>query len=128
MNGVKSVAKVFPEANLSVATDVYNLSLPRSACPTCHTQLRVIDNIPVISWLMLSGKCHQCKSKISLRYPLIEMLSAILCLVIALQFGATYFAIALLFFTFVLIAATFIDLDTMFITRSIDTATDVGGY
>lgn len=109
----KECQESFPEANLSVENGVYNLSVPRSACPSCNHQLRAIDNIPVISWLMLKGKCHQCHTKISVRYPLVETLTASLCLLVALQCGFSYFAIALLFFTFVLVTATFIDLDTM---------------
>ncbi len=109
----KECQESFPEANLSVESGVYNLSVPRSACPSCNHQLRAIDNIPVISWLMLKGKCHQCHTKISVRYPLVETLTASLCLLVALQCGFSYFAIALLFFTFVLVTATFIDLDTM---------------
>ncbi|WP_162063469.1 prepilin peptidase [Vibrio taketomensis] len=109
----KECQESFPEANLSVESGVYNLSVPRSACPSCNHQLRAIDNIPVISWLMLKGKCHQCHTKISVRYPLVETLTASLCLLVALQYGFSYFAIALLFFTFVLVTATFIDLDTM---------------
>ncbi len=103
----------FAECNIEIDDSTYNLSVPRSACPSCHTQIRAIDNIPVLSWLILRGKCRQCHASISARYPLIEALSAILCLLVALQFGLSYFSIALLFFTFALIAATFIDLDTM---------------
>ena len=109
----RECSESFPECNLPVDTDTYNLSVPRSTCPICHNKLRAVDNIPVISWLLLRGKCHHCQAKISVRYPLIESLTATLCLLVSLQFGASYFAIALLFFTFVLIAATFIDLDTM---------------
>ncbi|OLQ91257.1 methyltransferase [Vibrio panuliri] len=109
----KECSESFPEANLTVDQSRFNLSVPRSACPNCHTPIRALDNIPVLSWLMLGGKCHQCKTKISARYPLIELLTAGMCGLVALEFGFSYFAIALLFFTFVLIAATFIDLDTM---------------
>ena len=109
----KECAESFPDSQIDVANDTFNLSVPRSTCPNCHTQIRVIDNIPVISWLLLRGKCHQCKSKISARYPLVEILTATLCFLIASHYPISYFPIALLFFTFVLIAATFIDLDTM---------------
>lgn len=109
----KECNETFPDCNLEVDSSTYNLSIPRSACPSCHTPIRIFDNIPVISWLMLGGKCRQCQSKISARYPLIEAVTAGMCLLTALQFGYSNFTIALLFFTFVLIAATFIDLDTM---------------
>ncbi|WP_114766624.1 prepilin peptidase [Vibrio rhodolitus] len=103
----------FPECQLDIDSSTYNLSVPRSTCPSCHTLIRAIDNIPLLSWLLLGGKCRQCNTKISARYPLIELLTASLCLLVSLQFSFSYFAVALLFFTFVLIAATFIDLDTM---------------
>ncbi len=67
----------------------------------------------MISWLLLKGKCHNCQSPISARYPLIELLTAFCSGFIAFHFGFSYFTVALVFFTFVLIAATFIDLDTM---------------
>lgn len=109
----KECNESFTECNLELDDSTYNLSIPRSACPSCHTPIRAIDNIPVLSWLMLKGKCRQCHASISARYPLIEMLTATLCLLVALQYGVSDFSVALLFFTFVLIAATFIDLDTM---------------
>jgi len=106
-------AESFPEAKLDIPTGKYNLSVPRSTCPKCNSQIRAIDNIPVISWLKLGGKCHKCSNRISIRYPLVELLTGAMCLLVALQFSFSYFAVALLFFTFVLITATFIDLDTM---------------
>ncbi len=112
-------ADSFPEYQIAPPSGVYNLSVPRSTCPKCETQLRVIDNIPVLSWLLLKGKCHHCSHPISIRYPLVELLTGALCFLVAYQFGFSYFAIALLFFTFVLIAATFIDLDTMLLPDSL---------
>lgn len=106
-------AESFPEYKITPPQGEFNLSIPRSTCPSCKTPIRLIDNIPVFSWLMLRGKCHNCQASISARYPLIEALTALLCFGIAYHFGFSYFAIALLFFTFALIAATFIDLDTM---------------
>ncbi|MBD1572729.1 prepilin peptidase [Vibrio sp. S17_S38] len=91
----------------------FNLNIPRSRCPKCNTQIRTIDNIPVFSWLWLRGKCRQCANPISARYPAIELLTAALSVVIALYFPANWYGLALLFFTFTLVAATFIDLDTM---------------
>ena len=109
----KECADCFPEYKINPPSGEFNLSTPNSHCPKCQTPIRVRDNIPLISWLLLKGKCHYCQAKISARYPLVELLSALLSLTIAYQFEFSYFAIALLFFTFVLIAATFIDLDTM---------------
>ena len=106
-------SECFPEYKIPVPQDKFNLSFPRSTCPSCKTQLRLIDNIPVISWLLLRGKCHQCNNPISIRYPAVEVLTALLCFTLSSHFGFSPFSIALLFFTFTLIAATFIDLDTM---------------
>ncbi|MCK6262341.1 A24 family peptidase [Vibrio sp. ZSDE26] len=106
-------ADSFPEYKITPPEGVYSLSIPRSTCPKCKTQLRLIDNIPVLSWLFLRGQCHHCENKISARYPLIELLTALMSGVVAYSFGPSYFTIALVLFTFVLISATFIDLDTM---------------
>ncbi len=112
-------AESFPEYNIEAPKGTYNLSVPRSTCPKCHTPIRIIDNIPVVSWLLLRGKCRQCDNPISARYPLIELLSGILSFVVSYQLGFSYFTLALLIFTFVLIAATFIDLDTMLLPDSL---------
>lgn len=112
-------AESFPEYNIEAPKGIYNLSVPRSTCPKCHTPIRIIDNIPVVSWLLLRGKCRQCDNPISARYPLIELLSGGLSFVVSYQLGFSYFTLALLIFTFVLIAATFIDLDTMLLPDSL---------
>ncbi|WGV99889.1 A24 family peptidase [Vibrio sp. YMD68] len=106
-------ADSFPEYKITPPEGHYSLSIPRSTCPKCQTQLRLIDNIPILSWLALKGKCHKCSNAISARYPLVELLTALMSGAVAAVFGPSYFTIALIFFTFVLIAATFIDLDTM---------------
>ncbi|MDP2573791.1 A24 family peptidase [Vibrio penaeicida] len=106
-------ADSFPEYNIEPPTEKLTLSVPRSTCQKCSTQIRIRDNVPVISWLLLRGKCHACGTSISARYPLIELLTAGLSFAVANHFGFSYFSIALLFFTFVLIAATFIDFDTL---------------
>ncbi|EGR0127301.1 prepilin peptidase [Vibrio vulnificus] len=106
-------AESFPEYKISPPTETLTLSMPRSSCPSCHTPIRVRDNIPVFSWLALRGKCHHCQTKISARYPFVEALSAFLCGLIAWKFGYAPITVALIGFTLVLIAATFIDLDTM---------------
>lgn len=106
-------ADTFPEYKIETTSELFNLSYPRSCCPKCKTPIRLIDNIPVISWLLLKGKCHFCENHISIRYPFVELLTMAACLTIALYFPLSYYSLALLFFTFVLIAATFIDLDTM---------------
>ncbi|UGA54319.1 prepilin peptidase [Vibrio sp. VB16] len=112
-------AETFPDLNIPLDNKKFNLSIPRSSCPRCKTPLRIIDNIPIISWLLLKGKCHHCKEPISIRYPLVELLTAIMSCTIAYYFELSYYSIALLFFSFALISATFIDLDTMLLPDSI---------
>ncbi|CAE6913371.1 Cleaves type-4 fimbrial leader sequence and methylates the N-terminal (generally Phe) residue [Vibrio sp. B1FLJ16] len=109
----RECAESFPEYNIEPPKEVLTLSVPRSSCQKCGIPIRIIDNIPVLSWLFLRGKCHNCSAPISSRYPLIELLTAACSGYVAFHFGFSYFTIALIFFTFVLIAATFIDLDTM---------------
>ncbi len=88
------------------------LSTPNSTCPSCQHAIKPWENIPVISYLFLRGKCSQCKSAISLRYPLVELTTAILSFVVILYFGASYEGLAGLLLTWVLISLTLIDADT----------------
>lgn len=90
----------------------YNLMVPRSACPACNTPIRARDNIPVLSWLMLGGKCAQCAMPISPRYPIVEALTGVLSVLVVWKFGANWAGAAVLVFTWTLIALTFIDADT----------------
>ncbi len=95
----------------SQSTETFSLSHPRSRCPHCGHAISALENIPVLSFLMLRGRCKQCKSKISLRYPLIEVLTATLSIVVAWYFGFTIACAAALLMTWALIALTFIDVD-----------------
>ncbi|OTG72744.1 prepilin peptidase [Acinetobacter sp. ANC 4169] len=88
------------------------LSQPASTCPKCQTEIRWYQNIPVISWLALGGKCGSCKNPISSRYPLIELLTALCSLIIVAVFGPTLQMLFGLVLTWTLIALTFIDFDT----------------
>ena len=90
----------------------YNLLVPRSQCPSCQTPIRARDNIPVLSWLLLGGKCAQCKAKISPRYPIVEVLTACLSALVAWKFGLGWATVAALVLTWTLIALVFIDADT----------------
>lgn len=90
----------------------FNLSFPRSHCPSCNTSIKIIDNIPVLSWLILGGKCRHCKTAISARYPLIELLTGVLVGVTAYTLPGSYWSLAVVGATFVLIALCFIDIDT----------------
>ena len=90
----------------------YNLWLPRSACPHCGQVLRAWENIPVFSYLVLRGRCSQCKSRVSFRYPLIELSSAALALGALVTFGATGTALAAFGLCATLLAMSAIDIDT----------------
>jgi leader peptidase (prepilin peptidase) / N-methyltransferase len=90
----------------------YNLLVPRSQCPACATPIRARDNIPIISWLLLGGKCAKCKAPISVRYPIVELLTAALSGLIAWRFGFGWTSGLVLVFTWTLVALTFIDADT----------------
>lgn len=90
----------------------YNLVTPRSRCPHCQHVIGAMENIPVFSYLLLGGKCRQCKTKISPRYPLVEIFTAALTGLASWHFGYSSLAVASWFIIFALIALTFIDLDT----------------
>jgi leader peptidase (prepilin peptidase)/N-methyltransferase len=93
-------------------TTRYNLMVPRSACPHCQHQLTALENIPVFSWLALRGKCSNCKAPISPRYPLVELLTAALSVLVVWQFGSGWQGLGGLLLLYTLIALTFIDFDT----------------
>jgi len=93
-------------------TERYNLVVPRSACPHCKHQITALENIPVASYLVLGGKCSNCKAKISPRYPIIEAFTGLLSAALVWQFGSGWMGLATLFFAYMLIAMTFIDADT----------------
>ncbi|AFT71741.1 Leaderpeptidase and N-methyltransferase [Alloalcanivorax dieselolei B5] len=93
-------------------TSPYNLVVPRSRCPHCDHAIRWHENIPVISWLLLKGRCSACGQGISARYPLIELLSALIAAVCAWQFGYGSWLVFVLFASFTLLALAAIDLDT----------------
>ncbi|HID49204.1 MAG TPA: prepilin peptidase [Chromatiales bacterium] len=97
----------------------FNLVIPRSSCPTCGHQITALENIPVLSFLILRGRCRQCQTPIPLRYPLVELLSAILVTLVAWKFGVTVQALAAIFLTWALIALAFIDFDTRYLPDNI---------
>jgi len=88
-----------------------NLHLPFSHCPDCKIRLKPWHNIPIISYLVLRGKCAYCSANISARYPLVELICCVASVYVAWRFGFTYQTLGALFFTWVLICLTFIDLD-----------------
>jgi leader peptidase (prepilin peptidase)/N-methyltransferase len=100
--------------SVTVATtplDRFTLSTPRSACPSCKAPIKAWQNIPVVSWLMLRGRCASCKTKISARYPVIELATGILSAWAAWHFGFGWPAACALLVTWSLIALTGIDID-----------------
>ncbi|MBO1256436.1 prepilin peptidase [Alteromonas sp. 5E99-2] len=101
--------------NVAAPQDTFNLAKPDSTCPHCKHAIRAWENIPVVSYLFLKGKCSQCKSPISVRYPLVELTTALLSLWVAYFFGPGYAALAAVLVTWFLIAMSGIDLDTMYL-------------
>ena len=90
-----------------------SLSFPASHCPHCQTPIRWYHNIPILSWLMLGGQCVACHQAIRFRYPLVELLTTVTSLIVVAVFGASLQMLFALVLTWVLIALTFIDLDTL---------------
>lgn len=84
---------------------------PPSRCPACGREISWYDNIPVISFLLLSGRCRSCRSAISWRYPSVEMLNGLLTLLLFMKFGPSFTFVSLFVFSSALVAITFIDLD-----------------
>ncbi len=97
----------------------FNLVVPRSACPRCRAPITALQNIPLLSWLLLRGKCASCGAPISARYPLVEALTGGLSAFVAWKFGFTWPALAAMLLTWFLIALTFIDLDHQLLPDSL---------
>ena len=97
----------------------YNLVVPRSACPACGHEITAVENIPVISYLALRGKCRGCGTKISARYPAVEALTAVLSGLVAWHFGFGLAGCSALLLLWALVALTFIDADTQLLPDSI---------
>jgi len=95
------------------------LSSPRSACPHCQYKIRAIDNIPILSYLFLGGKCRGCKESISIRYPLIETFTGLLSAIVAYHFGFGWVCFGALLLTWTLIALSFIDIDHQLLPDSL---------
>jgi leader peptidase (prepilin peptidase)/N-methyltransferase len=100
-----------PTTQASKASEPFNLVVPRSACPSCKAPITALQNIPVLSYLFLKGRCANCGTRISARYPAIEALTGILSAAVAWKFGFGWPTLAALLLTWFLIALTFIDVD-----------------
>jgi leader peptidase (prepilin peptidase)/N-methyltransferase len=96
-----------------------SLVKPRSHCPNCQTPVAPRDNVPLLSWLFLKGKCRHCGETISARYPAVELLTAVCFIAVVLAQGISADLIALIPFTAVLIAVTFIDLEHKIVPNKI---------
>jgi len=90
----------------------YNLVRPRSACPSCGHRIRALENIPLVSWLALRGKCSACRARVSARYPLVELLAGLGAAYAAARFGPSLAALAAALFIWFTIALAFIDQQT----------------
>ncbi len=89
----------------------FNLLWPPSRCPHCSAPIRAWQNIPVLSWLLLRGRCASCKGGVSMRYPLVELAAGLLSVLVAWQFGFTWQCLAMLVLTWGLLALSLIDAD-----------------
>ncbi|TMO69779.1 prepilin peptidase [Pseudoalteromonas aurantia] len=100
-------------------TETFNLSTPHSSCPKCGHAIKAWQNIPLVSWLLLKGRCFNCKTPISVRYPLIELGTALVSLWLAQHFGPVPLTVLYLIITWALIALIFIDIDHMLLPDQI---------
>ena len=97
----------------------FNLLWPRSHCPHCSNAIKLWHNIPILGYWLVGGQCANCKTRISTRYPLIELATALLTLAVVLAFGATWAGLAACVLTWVLITLALIDLDTQLLPDNI---------
>jgi leader peptidase (prepilin peptidase)/N-methyltransferase len=93
----------------------FDLARPRSRCPNCARPIAVLENIPVVSWLVLRGRCRGCGNRIPARYPLVEILTMILVVVAVGTWGFSWLGLMVVIATCILVAAAFIDYDTQFL-------------
>ena len=96
-------------------TKPFNIAYPPSSCPKCGHQIRAWENIPVISYLLLRGKCSSCKTKISPRYPIVEITTAVLATIAIIQFQPGWAGLAAIGFSWVLLILSLIDFDTQYL-------------
>jgi len=115
----QSAEGALPPVEAAGETPRYNLVVPRSACPHCGHMIGALENIPVISYLLLRGKCKGCGAHISARYPIVELISGLLSGYAAWHFGFGLAALGALLFIWMLLALTFIDFDTQLLPDDI---------
>lgn len=101
-----------PLTNIVAADTPITLSRPASRCPHCTHKIKWYENIPLISWLVLRGRCSNCKAAIGLRYPVVELVTALLSILVIYQFGVSAAGLSALVLVWTLVALTGIDFDT----------------
>ena len=114
---IQRIAPVLGE--FAATNQRYNLVVPRSACPSCGRQIRAVENVPILSYLFLRGRCAGCKTRISLRYPAVEALTGLVSGYVGWTFGFSLAALGGLIFAWALIAAALVDLDTQLLPDDI---------
>jgi leader peptidase (prepilin peptidase)/N-methyltransferase len=113
------IAGSFLNVVIARLPDGQSLVRPRSRCPHCGAAVRPYDNVPVLSWLILRGRCRDCGEPISARYPLVEALTAVLLAAVVARFGADEDALLGLALVIVLVPVTFIDLERQIIPNKL---------
>ncbi len=113
----ETAAPELPEVSFNEGR--FNLVVPRSRCPSCGAAIKAWQNIPVLSYLMLGGRCAECRKTISLRYPVVEFATAVLCAVVAWRFGFGWESVMGIGLTLALVPITLIDYDEQLIPDSI---------
>ena len=108
-----------PAPSPALPTEPFNLVVPRSRCPHCGHQISALENIPVLSWLVLRGRCSACSAPISPRYPLVELAAGLLCFAAIWRYGLTLPGVAAAGLCLALLALAFIDFDTQLLPDSI---------
>lgn len=106
-------------ADATAEPEPFNLAVPRSRCPECGTEIKAWQNIPVISYLLLRGKCANCQTPISVRYPIVEFMTMMLSLVVAWHFGPTPQAVLGIIVTWFFVSMTMIDIDHQLLPDSL---------
>lgn len=107
----KDAAKLLEKNEVLQAKGLWYLSKPQSSCPNCDHKIKFYENVPVLGWLFLKGKCSNCHQKISAQYPIIEFLTGLLSVLVVYRLGLNVEALCFLFFSWVMISLTLIDLE-----------------
>ena len=115
----KQAEEIVADSTESLPQGRFDLIVPRSRCPSCNNPISALQNIPIISWLFLGGKCINCKTPIATRYPLVELFTAVLTAVVAERFGFGWEAAAAILMTWALIVISMIDIDHQIIPDSL---------